>query len=336
MSLDATFICLTPVRNEAWILEPFLKAVSAWADHIIVLDHQSTDGSRDIARSFEKVTLLTYDDEAFAEAERRTLLVEAARDVRATGQRILVGLDADEAFQSTWLSREQRQRVAQMPPGTTVRFRWANVLPGFERYAPSDFRSFLFVDDGSSFHAEDIHGERLPANERITPVDMPEMHVMHFQYVNWERMKSKQRWYQCWEWKHHPSKRAVLLYRQYHHMDTMHQTAERLPASFYSSYEEMGVDWPSVEGIKGPFWWDRQVLRWLISHEPGFFRKVPIWYVDWREKARALDEEMVSHVPQDPRSVFDRLAHQWLARTQSRHGALDVRIIQKLLQLMGW
>lgn len=35
---------LTPVRNEVWILDRFLKAASFWADHIIIADQMSTDG----------------------------------------------------------------------------------------------------------------------------------------------------------------------------------------------------------------------------------------------------------------------------------------------------
>ena len=31
-------ICVTPVRNEAWIIEPFLRAAELWADHIILAD----------------------------------------------------------------------------------------------------------------------------------------------------------------------------------------------------------------------------------------------------------------------------------------------------------
>ncbi len=41
-------ICLTPIRNEAWILERFLQCASLWADYIIIGDQNSDDGSREI------------------------------------------------------------------------------------------------------------------------------------------------------------------------------------------------------------------------------------------------------------------------------------------------
>ena len=48
MSNRPLLVVLTPVRNEAWVLHAFLKATSLWADHIIIADQMSTDGSRDI------------------------------------------------------------------------------------------------------------------------------------------------------------------------------------------------------------------------------------------------------------------------------------------------
>ena len=51
-------IVITPVRNEAWVLEAFLTHCSSWADHIIIADQHSTDGSREIAQQFPKVTLI--------------------------------------------------------------------------------------------------------------------------------------------------------------------------------------------------------------------------------------------------------------------------------------
>ena len=45
-----TVIVICAVRNEAWILPRFLAVASHIADHIIVADQGSTDGSRDICR----------------------------------------------------------------------------------------------------------------------------------------------------------------------------------------------------------------------------------------------------------------------------------------------
>lgn len=67
-------ICLTPIRNESWILDMFLKATSLWADHIILADQMSTDGSREIAKKNSKVILIDNNSETFNEPERQRLL----------------------------------------------------------------------------------------------------------------------------------------------------------------------------------------------------------------------------------------------------------------------
>ena len=96
-------ICLTPVKNEAWILDKFIQCASLWADCIIIADQMSTDGSRDIALKYPKVRLIDNDSEAFNEPERQKLLVDAARQIHFNGQRrLLISLDADEFLTSNF------------------------------------------------------------------------------------------------------------------------------------------------------------------------------------------------------------------------------------------
>ena len=40
-------LCLTPTRNESWIIAPFLAAARMWASRVIVADQGSTDGTRE-------------------------------------------------------------------------------------------------------------------------------------------------------------------------------------------------------------------------------------------------------------------------------------------------
>src|SRR6185503_6148705 len=89
-------ICLTPVRNEAWILERFLACTSLWADHIVIADQLSVDGSREIAERHPKVTLVKIETDVYDEFPRRKAMIDAAR--RFPGPRVLVAIDADEAL----------------------------------------------------------------------------------------------------------------------------------------------------------------------------------------------------------------------------------------------
>ena len=89
-------ICMTPVRNEAWILNAFLKATSLWADFIIIADQCSTDGSREIAMRYPKVILIDNNNTDYNEAVRQKMLIDKAREI--DGDKILFALDADEIF----------------------------------------------------------------------------------------------------------------------------------------------------------------------------------------------------------------------------------------------
>ena len=88
-------VVLTPVRNEGWILERFLAAMSCVADLIVIADQNSTDESVPIARKFGKVHLMPNKSESFNEAERQVMLIRKARELEA-GPKILLALDADE------------------------------------------------------------------------------------------------------------------------------------------------------------------------------------------------------------------------------------------------
>ena len=116
-------ICMTPVRNEAWVLHAFLKATSLWADYIIIADQMSIDGSREIALSYPKVILIENNNPDFNEAERQKLLIDKAREIK--GDKILFGLDADEIFSANFQETEDWNKILTSKPGDVFWFKWA-------------------------------------------------------------------------------------------------------------------------------------------------------------------------------------------------------------------
>src|SRR4051812_45117660 len=119
MSSRPQVVCLTPVKDEAWILERFLAAASVWADHIVVADQGSTDGSRTIAARFEKVKLVENKSEGYDEGARQRLLLETARAV-VPGPRVLIALDADEALTAGATASPEWRRILESAPGTVL------------------------------------------------------------------------------------------------------------------------------------------------------------------------------------------------------------------------
>lgn len=328
-------ICLTPVRNEAWILERFLQHTSLWADHIIVADQCSDDGSKEIAQRFPKVTLIQNNSPQYDEGARQQLLLEAAR--RFSAKRLLFALDADEAITANWTYSAEWEALATAPEGTVVCMDWVNIYPNFETcWIPKAPIPYGFVDDGAQHQGPKIHSTRLPAPESANKLAFKEVKLLHFQYVNWERMKSKQRWYQVWERLNFPNKSAITLYRQYHHMDAR-DPSEMHPFQdeWLRVYEEAGIDMRTFPS-EPYYWWDREVVELLLKHGPKPFRKVAIWDVDWQEKARLMGIPAPPQTLADPRTPFEKQVHRWLAATQGRKYDRRVRLLQRALRLFGW
>lgn len=331
---ELSVVCVTPVKNEEWILERFLACAATWADHIIVLDQGSTDRSREIAAAHPRVRLIVDDYPRFDELRRQRMLLAAARTI--PGPRLVLALDADEALTADTPSSPEWAAALRAAPGTALRLRWANLLPGFERaWVPSHQIVFGLVDDGREHHGGAIHHQRLPTDGARPSVDFKHEHVLHYQYAAWSRMKSKQRWYQCWERLHQPNKRPLQLYRQYHAMDAIPAASlRRVEPAWFAAYEADGLDMKTAAEQRW-YQWDEEVMEWIITHGSKTFAKLDIWEPDYLALAEHLGRP-ASRTIADPRGRATRAVHAWLARTQHRSHERGIRLLQRALIPLGW
>ena len=326
-----SLVCLTPVKNEAWILERFLAAAATWADAIVVADDGSDDGSREIASAHPKVVLVDNPAGGYDEGARQRLLIETARR-QVPGDRILIALDADEALTADARATDEWARLLRAAPGTVLRFSWLNLLPAGERaWIPPDRVPFGFVDDGSEHGGRQIHSSRLPTPAGAPEIAHERIGVLHLQYLDWERMKAKQRWYQCWERLNHPGKRPIQIYRQYHRMDAPPPgEVFPTPPEWLAGYREAGIDLTAIEP-RETFSWDADVLTWL-RERPRELRRLDVWDAGWERRAAALGVPP----PRDPRSRHERLVLRWLAATQASAHRQGTRLVQRALRPLGW
>ena len=91
-------VAIAVVRNEADIIEPFVRHTLALVDRLLVVDHASTDGTRQLLLSLvrEGLALEVFTDEVLAnlQQQRCRLLLEQARCDHAADW--ILPLDADE------------------------------------------------------------------------------------------------------------------------------------------------------------------------------------------------------------------------------------------------
>ena len=327
-------ICLTPVKNESWILEKFLMAASLWADHIIIADQLSDDGTREIARKFEKVVLINNPSVEFNEPERQKLLIEAARKIE--GPRLLITLDADEFLTANFHDSDEWEYIMHASPGTVIGFSWVNLKPDLTKYwSPDRHFPWGFMDDGSEHTGDVIHSTRIPIPINSMKIDLEEIKVLHYQYTDWERMASKHRWYQCWEVLNRPKRSAFEIYEQYHHMyEVKESDLLEVKTEWFDHYLVNNINIKSVK-MEGIYWWDREVLRYFQRYGTKMFRKLDIWDTDWKMLADhfKIEGDMTSN---DPRNYLDKLIHAWLKSDGYKSPSIFNRIIQKLLRISRW
>ena len=112
MTNQPLIVCLTPVKNEAWVLDRFLQCASHWADHIIIADQGSTDGSQEIAKKYPKVMLVENKEKQFQGTGMRKLLLHESRKI--PGSKLLIALDADEILPLSLLRVMNGRRHCQL------------------------------------------------------------------------------------------------------------------------------------------------------------------------------------------------------------------------------
>jgi hypothetical protein len=332
--MDKKIICLVPIKNEAWILRAFLESTSIWADYIILLDQNSTDSSKDIAKDFQKAIIIENKSNSYNEIERQQLLINKARELFGLNN-ILFALDADEILVN-FNDNQEWEKVKTLPAGTAVYFPWLNVLPGNKTYFDSAGKEnvFAYIDDGREHFGSEMHSIRVPLYPDIEHYHVSSIKVLHYQFSVRERQLSKHRWYECLEKIKYPDKDTINLYRMYHHIDVAPQNIYPIPESWYKYYENLGISLLSIKD-DGEHWWDKELYLLLMKYGTAYFKKQPIWYVDWStvgKKYYPADSNSV----EDPRGLFDKGVHSWLKNSQNRPNSILNRIIAKSVRVAGW
>lgn len=330
IEMNPKIICLTPIRNEAWILDRFLKAASLWADYIIIADQMSTDGSREIVQKYSKVILIDNPSESFNEPERQKLLIDEARKI--DGPRLLITLDADEILTPNVLKSPEWHTILTSKPGTIFKFQLANFRPDMKNMWLANHFPWGYMDDGCQ-HSSDskIHSGRIPLPAKHDEIVLNLIKVIHFQYVDWARMQSKHRWYQCFERINFPEKSSLDIFRRYHHMYVIPKNQIiPIPNKWIQEYNNLGIDISSIYH-ETMLWWDQKVLEFMELYGTKKFKNLHIWDIDWENIAMLWGKKNIE-VYKDPRTRLDKYINKWLIKTQKDHNKWIFQKVDKIIR----
>lgn len=328
-NIRSKVICLTPVKNEEWIIEKFLKAASIWADHIILSDQGSTDNTTKIASQFPKVSVIDNSKlHDLNEREYRLPLYSEARKI--SGKKLLVLLDADEFLTPNFDDLEWKTMI-EAPVGTRFIFNWYNIQPNLNSYFIMNQYPFAFIDDGTEYDCGIIHCSRVPLSKDKPLIKLNSINVLHFQFVNWERMELKHMWYRMYEKIIHPQKNAIRIWREYHYEKNLpidNVKVFMLPKEYLFGYHKYGIELTSVLKLQEKHWDDR-MIKYIAENGWNRFKRVD---VD-RGYIRKIDCEGILKSQKLEYSFIDRCIMKYLRMTQKYKNNIYIKKIDSFLML---
>jgi hypothetical protein len=252
-------------------------------------------------------------------------LLDLARNF--DGHNFILVPDADEIFTANILAPETLGELTDVKPGTGVAMQFihlwrsprfwrhdaSNWGPGF--WQPRGFRDDRRLQYPPLAHPLD-HNSSIPACRVMRRHEI--VKVMHFQFVLFERMRAKQRWYRATEAYESGAGQADRINQDYIvTRDERRAVLEPVRPEWTAGWQERGVDLENF-AEEPLYWYDVEVLRYFKEKGPGYFAAVDLWDVDWEQKrllAKAQGHEGIPEEPiADPRTLEQRLYHAYLHR----------------------
>lgn len=301
---NKNIICLTPTKNEEWIIKKFLTAVSLWADYIIVADQGSTDNTVEIAENFEKVRVIKNTTQVYDESHRQKILIDEARKI--DGDNILFALDTDEFITSNFIDSVEWKTILNAEKGTTIRMRWVHISPCFNLKNDSTYENpVIFIDDRRSSHkARQIHSYRVPFSNREKVISLNEIKLLHFSEVYAERAKSKKNFYKCFELINGIHNAQILNIK--YNVPVFDKSLNK--SELFEYYLKNDIDLTSVNKrqiavlnektpydeksdwiVQDIFWWDQEVLKMFNQYGINRFALLDIWDYNWAFYSKYFD-----------------------------------------------
>ena len=285
-------IGLMLARNEDWIVGMSARVALQWCNRLVVLNHASTDGTgailEDLKRAHgERVMVCDWQGKGvWDEMDARQRTLEIGRKLGGTHFAII---DADEVPTANvlpqlryWfkaLSPAQRLDLPMIPIWRShLQHRaddcvWtrAHITLGFQDAPGLAWRA---DEDGYCHHARAPRG-CLHATQASKPLDRSKGGVMHLQWMSWERVLAKHRWYKMAERLRWPNREPVEVVdaRYDQALDETGIKLERVPAEWWENYANIIHH---VDPDRVP-WHVRECERMMAEHGEKPFEGLNLW-----------------------------------------------------------
>ncbi|MEA5575260.1 glycosyltransferase family 2 protein [Anabaena sp. UHCC 0451] len=290
-------VVITPVKNEAWILDRFLSVTSQFADYIIIADQNSTDGSQSICKKYPKVILIENKSEKFNEADRQLLLIQTARDL-VQEPKILLALDADEILAANATKTASWQKMLEAKPGTILFFEKPDLFVTTHQCLRTGILTPLgYVDDGAEHQPQKIHSVRIPIPEYATRLHIHDIKVLHYAVTRLDAHASKLRMYTVLENVLGVSNAISRRSRYSSKPDYLSLgKVGTAPDEWFANWEELGIDMHTIIKQKY-YYYDFEVLRNFHKYGWRRFWMEDIWKYDWEACRQYAKSQGISDIP---------------------------------------
>jgi len=286
-------ITLVPVKNEAWILKSSLQNMSDFSDHIIIADQDSTDGSVDIYKQFEKVIVIKNNNQNHNNSVRWQLL-DYARATFGTGN-LIVCVDADEMIQPQAIEY-MKERIPQNGETVSFTFPWIQLWGTTEKHRvdsvwKNNYKGIAFFDDGKvDYERKTVlndHTGRVPkCSQEIQVNQFP---LLHYQYIDLKQAEIKQAWYRCSELisGNDPKK---INHKYSVAMNTKKVELEPVPKDWLTGLPEVSSQYDLEHD-----WRYLQILSWFETYGITYFESLDIW------RSEELKNKFITQTNRNPK-----------------------------------
>lgn len=331
-------IVITPVRNEAWVLDAFLTHTSSWADVIIIADQRSTDGSREIIKHYQesvsgcKVIMVDNSSEEMNQAYARQLLFKEVDKI--DGDKIVFALDADEFLTQGFANTPSWEKILNSPTNSIFSFKWINLLGDFKHILPQGNGymewvchfdpSMKIADEYSKCENRAVHEMRIPclSPDRSSYIHIDDIQFIHLARLNSIRTLHKEDFYQVSSIAKLPKNLSgVSLYRAYHNQYRTILLENEL--MLLDKTETIDVKSKVHSHDPGQYYID-ETLAIIRRMGRELFFKIDIW-----ERPYMLQSDIDCNIP-----FRYKLFHKYLRKTNNIKNQFAIRVLDKLLKYL--